>query len=174
MNNIGKQKCSEHVKNLWTNEHKNYMSNLMKEKWQDSEYREKQKIARKNNKHTISEEGKKNISEARKKYIAKYGTPTQNKGHSEETKEKIRAAKIGEKNPQYGHTTSDKQKQITKEIMSKKVKCIETGQIFNSRQEASEWCGLASSTGISACINGKKKSAGKHPITKEPLHWENA
>ena len=29
-----------------------------------------------------------------------------------------------------------------------------------------------SASNIRACIRGKNKSAGKHPITKEPLHWK--
>lgn len=68
----------------------------------------------------MSEEGRKNISKARKAYIAEHGTPTQGKGHSEATKEKIRQTKLGNKNPMYGKTTSDYQKQRVKECQSKK------------------------------------------------------
>lgn len=56
---------------------------------------------------------------------------------------------------------------------SKKVVCIETGDIFNSLTEAASWAGLSQSGGgnISAQIKGTKKSAGKHPISGVPLHW---
>ena len=36
--------------------------------------------------------------------------------------------------------------------------CIETQQIFPSRKEATEWCGLKSSSGISEYLAGRKKS----------------
>lgn len=55
----------------------------------------------------------------------------------------------------------------------KKVVCKETGEIFDSLTEAALWCGLKkdSASNITAQIKGEKVSAGKHPITKEPLHW---
>lgn len=55
---------------------------------------------------------------------------------------------------------------------SKKVQCLETGQIFESLEDAIQWCGLANSSSITNMIRGIKKSAGKHPITREPLHWK--
>ena len=121
----------------------------------------------------MSEEGKANISNARKEYIALHGSPTQGIGHTQETKQKIRESMTGEKNHMYGKTQTDKQKQIAKEYNSVKVQCIETGQIFNSRKEAAEWCGLKSASSISEYLAGRKKSAGKHPITGEKLHWKS-
>ena len=173
INEDTRKKLSFSTMNRWKDpEFKKYFSDLMKQKWQDPTYREKI-IKTKIGQSHISEEGKKRISEARKKYIAEHGTPTQGKGHSEAAKQKIRESKLGEKNPMYGKMTSDKQKQVTKEIMSSPVMCIETQQIFPSRKEAAEWCGLKSSSGISEYLAGRKKSAGKHPITKEKLHWQN-
>ncbi len=172
--NDTKEKLSKHAKALWQDiDHREKISKLMKEKWQDQEYIEKQKLARENRHWKLSEEGKKRISEARKAYIIEHGTPTQGKGHSEQAKEKIRQSKIGEKNPMYGKTTSDYQKQRAKECQNKRIRCIETGQIFESRKEAAAWAGLKSSTGIIDQIAGRKKSAGKHPTTGEKLHWEN-
>lgn len=58
---------------------------------------------------------------------------------------------------------------------NQKIRCVNTGQVFSSVAEACEWCGLASwSRSIKEYLDGKKnrKSAGKHPITKEPLIWE--
>ena len=52
--------------------------------------------------------------------------------------------------------------QVTKNTDSK-VKCIETGRVFNSHQEASEWLGF-------------NKTAVRHAISKNTtcggLHWE--
>lgn len=56
-----------------------------------------------------------------------------------------------------------------------KIKCMNTGQVFFSVTEACEWCGLSQwSRSIAEYLNGKKgrKSAGKHPITGEPLQWK--
>ena len=173
INESTRKKLSFSTTNRWKDpEFQKYFSDLMKQKWQDPAYREKVFKAKMGKSH-ISEEGKKRISEARKKYIEEHGTPTQGKGHSEIAKQKIRESKLGEKNPMYGKTTSDKQKQVMKAIMSSPVMCIETQQIFPSRKEAAEWCGLKSSSGISEYLAGRKKSAGKHPITKEKLHWQN-
>lgn len=54
------------------------------------------------------------------------------------------------------------------------VQCIETGEIFSNASQAAKWCGLKSQCDISNYIQGKagKKSAGKHPITGEKLHWK--
>lgn len=173
VNESTRQKLSNHMKELWQNpQFRQKQSDRMKELWQNPQYRKKVIENSIKNKKEISQQGKKNISQARKQYIKQHGTPTQGKGHTQEAKEKIRQSKMGEKNPMYGKTTSEKQKQKAKEIFSKKVQCIETGEIFNSRKEAAEWCGLKSASGISSYLSGKKKSAGKHPITKEPLHWK--
>ena len=169
-----KEKLSQHAKKLWQNEeHRTKMSQIMKEKWKDPEYIEKQKIARANRVWKMSEEGRKNISEMRKKYISEHGTPTQGKGHTKEAREKIRQSKLGEKNPMYGKPTSDYQKQRAKECCNKRIRCIETQEVFESRKEAAAWAGLKTSTGIIDQIAGRKKSAGKHPVTGEKLHWEN-
>lgn len=57
----------------------------------------------------------------------------------------------------------------------KKVKCIETGEVFKSVKEASIWAGLKSnSSKITESIKRyeNRKYAGKHPITGEKLRWE--
>lgn len=45
---------------------------------------------------------------------------------------------------------------------SKRVRCVETGKIFNSIDEANEWCGRKS---VSKCCRGKQKTVGGY-------HWE--
>ena len=106
---------------------------------------------------THSEETKRKIGEAVKEHFAINGHPKGmlGKHHSEEHKRKRSEALKGSNNP--GART---------------VKCIETGRIFSTIKEASEWCGLKSSGDITNCCKGKQKTAGKHPITGESLHWE--
>lgn len=56
---------------------------------------------------------------------------------------------------------------------NRKVRCINTGEIFNSLRAAANWCGLAGSSGIAlVCQKHKQTTAGVHPITKEKLKWE--
>ena len=53
---------------------------------------------------------------------------------------------------------------------SKKVICLDTKQIFDSGIDAQNWCGT-SSKAICKCCRGNSKTSGKHPETKEKLHW---
>lgn len=54
----------------------------------------------------------------------------------------------------------------------KKIRCIDTGEVFNSLKEGAEWAGLKKSTTITAQIKGQRKHAGTHPVTGEKLTWE--
>ena len=54
----------------------------------------------------------------------------------------------------------------------KKILCLNTGKIFLSIKDAANWCNLKSSSNISEVAKGKRKTAGKHPVTKEPLYWK--
>ena len=84
----------------------------------------------------------------------KFGEKMKGRKLTNEHKRKIGEAKKGEKNPR-----------------AKKVRCITTGEIFISINEACIKYNL-SHTSISKCCSGKQKYAGKHPITKEKLIWE--
>lgn len=55
---------------------------------------------------------------------------------------------------------------------NRKVKCITTNEIFKSVKEAREHFNIKGVSSISECCLGKRKSAGKHPITGEKLEWE--
>lgn len=72
---------------------------------------------------------------------------------TKEQKKKISRSLKGEKHPQ-----------------ARKVICITTGEIFNCMTEPSEKYNLIKSH-ISSCCKGKRKSAGKHPVTGEKLVW---
>ena len=52
----------------------------------------------------------------------------------------------------------------------KLVQCIETGEIFPNTGSAAKKYGLASRNNIVRACNSSR-SAGKHPITGEKLHW---
>ena len=56
--------------------------------------------------------------------------------------------------------------------IKKPIKCVETGQIFNSTTEAAEWAGIVALSSFGNYFAGRSKSCGRHPITKERLHWE--
>ena len=54
----------------------------------------------------------------------------------------------------------------------KRVRCITTGEVFSSIEDAYLWCKMQSSGSIRANLQGKQKTAGKHPKTGKPLKWE--
>lgn len=152
-----------------------------------------------NSNKIISDETRLKMSLAKSNYFGEnnsfYG-----KHHTEETKAYLRqlwddenwsnimckkmrdnhACVSGINNPMYGkkHTAE------AKELMSKNtvklfnsdnpnahsVYCIELNEYFGSIVEASRYIGISRNT-LSLHLNGKSKSAGKHPVTGEPLHW---
>lgn len=115
----------------------------------------------------LTEEHKQNISESCKN-VARYGEENPMHGRR------------GELHPCYGRKHTEESKQKMKDahkkrsMKLKRVICLNTGQVFNSIEEAMEWCGLKSGSGIRECClkNEKRKHAGKHPLTKEQLQWE--
>lgn len=54
---------------------------------------------------------------------------------------------------------------------AKKIICLNTGEVFNCLQDASNWCNV-SKTCICEQLKGRQKTAGKHPTTKEKLKWD--
>lgn len=51
------------------------------------------------------------------------------------------------------------------------VLCITTNEHFENAVEASRTYKMKSATGIKDCCNGKRKTAGKHPVTNAKLEW---
>lgn len=124
--------------------------------WQDEEYRKKNLEARK--KYVWTEEHRRNFSNALK-----------GRTLSEEHKKHLSESRKGMK------FTEEHKKHLSENSgQAKKVICIETGEIFNSCSEAAQAMGLSINTRshISRVCKGLEKSAGKHPITKEKLHWK--
>ena len=95
-------------------------------------------------------------------------------GKHPETKECLHWVKLDKNNNKIENDNQnlDKTKKIkTNNKVVKKVKCLETGVVFNSIVEACNWCNLKNSSSIINQIQGIRNSAGKHPETKIPLHW---
>ena len=76
-----------------------------------------------------------------------------NNSWTEERKQKASQNKIGNQNS------------------TKKIKCVETGEVFNSIKEAANSINR-SITALSLHLHGKTKSCGQHLITKQKLHWK--
>lgn len=108
------------------------------------------------------------------------GEGTPGKSVSDETKQKISNAlkgkMVGEKNPNYGNhkmagnNNPNYGNTGIRNLLSVIVYCIEFKEIFYGAREAERLYGIDHSCLIKVC-NGKRKSAGKHPETGEPLHW---
>ena len=80
--------------------------------------------------------------------------------YSNETREKMRQAKLGKYDGKC-------------HPQCRPVYCPELNQTFWGAKEAEELYGI-DKTYITACLRGRQKSAGKHPITGEKLHWMDA
>lgn len=78
----------------------------------------------------------------------------------------------GENHPWFGKHHSDETKEKMRDVKTKAyVWCIELHQLFYSPEDVQRRLGVDASDVRKAC-KGLKKSAGKHPITKEKLHWK--
>lgn len=109
--------------------------------------------------------------------------PNYGKHMSEETKRKMianRNTPKGEKHVNYGKTFSDETKSKmkanhadfsgSKHPRCRPVYCPELNIVFWGAKEVELKYGIDSSY-ITACLSGNQKSAGKHPLTGEKLHW---
>lgn len=78
---------------------------------------------------------------------------------------------------EYNSNYGSRNKRISKKMKgsknptARKVKCVTTNEIFDTLTEAYEEYNVNQGN-ICECCKGKRKSAGKHPITKEKLVWE--
>ena len=127
----------------YTDERKAQMSEIQKKK-----YKEGYINPLKGKKYT--DEERKAISEATKKGIAEKGNGWLGRKHTEATKQKLREANTG-----------------TNGSSHRAIICIESEMRFDTIKEAGEWCGVRPD----GALRGFKKTSGKHPVTKEPLHW---
>lgn len=90
------------------------------------------------------------------------------KKHSEETKAIMREKALGRV---LSEETKAKLSESHKGKLAKALYCIEADMEFNSSLEAAEFAGLKSRSSIFEHLAGRKSYAGRHPETREPLHW---
>ena len=112
-----------------------------------------------------TEETKRKISESQKKRDHTKQTEqlnNWNKTHKEQRSHMMKAI-----------WKNEETRKVMVEKRKKKVVCTTTGQLFNSINEAAAYANISPS-GISKCLKGVQKSAGKHPISKVKLQWEYA
>ena len=110
--------------------------------------------------------------EQRKEYSKNLSEAMKGKPKSEEHKRKIGEALKGKlRSEEHRQHLSEAKKGLFaggNNPMARSVICIETKQVFDTIKEAQEWLGKGN---IKSHLRGSKKSAGKHPITGEKLHW---
>ena len=152
-----------------------------------------QKYGWDNFEHVILENNIETQEEANQKeqeYIALYNSTDREFGYNltsggysyeltEEMKEQRRQESIKRwQNSEYRQNMKIKMHQYwenhpeIKAARGQTIKCIETGQIFQSYNEAGAWCGLANpKNSFLQYFRGEKQSCGKDPKTKKSLHW---
>lgn len=132
------------------------MRRISTELWKSDEYRTKACRGRKGRK--ASPETRQKLSEMRRGRIL-----------SDEHKRKLSERKMGK-------PFSEEHKKHLSEnsARSKKVRCLETNQTFNSCKEAALAMNMNenSRTHISRVCKSLESTAGRHPDTGEKLHWE--
>lgn len=156
------------------------ISNSLKGRTFSEEHR--QKIGQANRCREITYETRKKMSENHADVSGK-NNPNYGKHLSEETKQKIVANRNtpgGENHVNYGKTFSEETKAKMRANHAdfsgpnhpkcRPVYCLELNREFWGAKEAELELGIDASY-ISACLSGKQKSAGKHPLTGEKLHW---
>ena len=168
------------------------MSLFWKEKWKDEDFRKKN---HKSQKQSWENEQRKSNASVKMRNLRNnpdsiYNTQDYKQKHRESmekvyTDEIVRAkhsqsAKDNWANPNSGYNNEDCRRKMSeakigkyigvKNPNAKCVVCVNTQMVFKTRKEASEWCGVSGGA-ISMCCTHKRKTAGKHPNTNEPLKW---
>lgn len=96
--------------------------------------------------------------------------PMYGKSLPDEVRIKISKSKKGQK-PSAAAIEKSKQACGIKHPRHKPVRCIELNECFWGLTDVYNKYGIPQAY-ISACLSGIQKTAGKHPETGEPLHWQ--
>lgn len=123
----------------------------------------------------ISEDTRKKLRRANKKRkifpdMSGENNPMFGKHLSDDTKEKIRQSRLGQKPSTETRLKLSQSRIGDKNPRCTPVYCPELNEVFWGAKEAELKYGV-NRTKISECINGKRQHAGVHPITKEKLSW---
>ena len=117
----------------------------------------------------LSKQGRKKISQSSKK---NWQNPEFKQKQSQKTKKQWENSEFKQKQSQKAKKQWQdilfKEKQYNQKT-SKKVQCIETGDIFPSQSRAATWCGLKCGASIARNANGKASYAGT--LNGKQLHW---
>lgn len=101
-------------------------------------------------------------------WINYYDSGNPNKGYNIKNRKSIKK----KSRKKFEFQNEETRQKIRKSAM-KQVKCLETGEIFESLRAACDWVGLKQISSLSTHLHGTGgKSCGKHPQTKEKLHWQ--
>ena len=148
--------CPEHLADWWETSMIKIHDSMNKEKGYNRE------SGGHKNKH-FSEESRKKMSNNHADFKG-VNHPIYGKHHSEETGKKMSDIRIGSKHPMYGkhHSEETRKKMSENNNVSRKVKCVETGEIFNNISDAAK---KYNTTHISDVCRNKRKIAGGY-------HWE--
>ena len=143
------------------------------------------KIGEANRRRQITDEMRQHMKDGHAD-MSGVNNPMFGKHHSQKTRNKISEANKGkpglkgDKHPFFGkHHTDEEKAKISKALSGKNhprcrpVYCPELDEEFWGAKEAEIKYNIRACY-ISACLSGDQKTAGKHPITGEPLHWEDA
>lgn len=117
------------------------------------------------------------LNELEEKYIILYNTANDGLNQkkfdstkriynlSKEVREKMSKSHVGKR-----HSKESIEKRAGENAyQSKKVYSEILNKSFNSLRDAARYCGVKNGCKVSECINGKRKSAGKHPTTKQSI-----
>lgn len=145
------------------------------------EWREKLKVVNAGENNPMF--GKKHTEETKNKIRQKkvgdknsmYGkrgenSPSYGRKHTEAELEKMRNVNKGKHMSDAFRKKQSQAKSGQNNPRSRAVYCPELNEYFWGAQEVQNKYGI-SRDGVAKCCKGKQKSAGKHPITGEKLHW---
>ena len=98
------------------------------------------------------------------------------KDHPDEVAKIMKKVNKAKEEWQYAHPEQhkiqvDAWRKSGSDANSQKVICLTTGEIFSSQSEAARFYNIPQAN-ISKNLRGERKSAGKHPITKEKMIWQ--